>query len=70
LRVVGVILGWWQKDGDSFVREVLDVVLQKDTMIEDREELEKMVKSCIFYFCEMVATNMVKRISQAVGTKD
>lgn len=70
LRVVGVILGFWQKDGDSFVREMLDVVLQKDTRIENREELEKSVKSCIFYFCEMIATGMVKRISQAVGTKD
>lgn len=70
LRVVGVILGFWQKDGESFVREVLDVVLEKDMKIEDREELEMTVKSCIFYFCEMVATGMVKRISQAVGTKD
>lgn len=60
----------WQKDGESFVREVLDVVLEKDMKIEDREELEMTVKSCIFYFCEMIATGMVKRISQAVGTKD
>lgn len=70
LRVVGVILGGWQRDSDSLVRELLDMVLQKDTNIENREELAKTVKSCIFHFCELIASGMVKRIAQAVGTRD
>lgn len=70
LRVVGVIFEQWQKSGDQFVQEVLDVVLQKEENIQTKKELEEHMKQFIFYFCEATAFNIVKRISQAVGTKD
>jgi DNA repair exonuclease SbcCD nuclease subunit len=70
LRIVGIIHQSWEQSGERFVCEVLDLVLQKDTSIESREELEKMVKLFIFYFCETIALNVIKRISHAVGTKE
>jgi Calcineurin-like phosphoesterase len=70
LRVEGAILKIWQQAGEQFVREVLDIVLLKETHIETREELETLVKGLVFFFCETTATAMVMRISQAVGVKD
>lgn len=70
LRVVGVLLDRWKQTGDQLVREVLDLVLEKETQVETREELEKLVKSLIFFFCETVAKDLIKKIAHAVGTKD
>ena len=70
LRVVGVIFDVWQKSGEEFVQEVLDMVLRKEDNIQTKEDLEKLMKQFIFYFCEMTSFNIIKRISHAVGTKD
>jgi hypothetical protein len=70
LRIVGVIFEEWQKSGDEFVQEVLDVVLQKEQNIQTKKDLEEHMKEFIFFFCEATAFNILKRISQAVGTKD
>jgi hypothetical protein len=70
LRVVGVIFDVWQKSGEEFVQEVLDMVLRKEDDIQTKEELEKLMKQFIFFFCETTSFNIIKRISQAVGTKD
>ena len=70
LRVVGVIFDIWQKSGEEFVQEVLDMVLRKEDNIQTKEELEKLMKQFIFYFCETTSFNVIKRISHAVGTKD
>ena len=32
--------------------------------------MEKLVKSCIFCLCETVSTRLIKKIAQAVSTKD
>ena len=70
LRIIGVILEMWQTLGDEVVREVLDIVLSKDDNIQSKQELERLVKQFIFYFCETTAFNIIKRISHSVGTKD
>lgn len=70
LRVVGVIFDVWQRSGEEFVQEVLDMVLRKDDNIQTKEELEKLMKQFIFYFCETTSFSIIKRISHAVGTKD
>lgn len=70
LRVTGVIFDVWQKAGEGFVQEVLDMVLRKEDNIQTKEELEKSMKKFIFYFCETTSFNIIKRISHAVGTKD
>lgn len=70
LRVIGVIFDMWQKSGEEFVQDVLDTVLKKEDNIQTKEELEKLVKQFIFFFCETASFSIIKRISQAVGTKD
>ena len=70
LRVTGMILKGWESSGEEFIKHVLSVVLEKESHIENREELESMMKNFIFYFCESVSVGILKRISQAVGTKD
>ena len=64
------MLEMWQKTGDEFVEHAFDVVLQKENKIQSKQELEDMVKQFIFFFCETVSVNLIKRISHAVGTKD
>lgn len=70
LRVIGVVFDVWQKSGEEFVREVLDAVLLKEDNIQTKEELEKLMKQFIFFFCETTSFSIIKRISHAVGTKD
>lgn len=70
LRVIARCVKMWQEAGDAFVNDLLDIVLDKDTNLESKEELERAIKAFIFYFCETVAVNMVKRVSQAVGSRD
>ena len=70
LRIIGVIFDVWQKAGEGFVQEVLDAVLLKEDNIQTKEELEKLMKQFIFFFCETASFSIIKRISHAVGTKD
>jgi len=70
LRVVGKILLEWKQSGVDLVKEVLDIVIEREDVIESKLELEEMIKAYIFYFSETVALGVIQRISQAVGSKD
>lgn len=70
LRVIGAVLTMWQESGEEIVQHALDVILRKEDNIESKQELERLVKQFIFFFCEAVSFSIIKRISHAVGTKD
>jgi predicted MPP superfamily phosphohydrolase len=70
LRVIARCVKMWQEAGDEFVGDILDVILHKETNLETKAELERAIKGFIFYFCETITVNMVKRVAQAVGSRD
>ena len=67
LRVMGFILNMWKDGGEDIVKQVVDLILEKNPNMESREEMHKKIKAFLFTFLELVAFNMVKRISHAVG---
>ena len=70
LRVIARCLALWKDSSDEFIGDIIDVVLEKNTTVETKEELEAAIKGFIFYFCETIAVNMVKRVSQAVSASE
>lgn len=70
LRVIARCIRLWQEAGSEFLSDILEVILEKDTNVETKQELEQAVKEFIFHFCETVTVGMVKRVAQAVGSRD
>jgi predicted MPP superfamily phosphohydrolase len=70
LRVIARCVKMWNEAGDEFIGDILDVILEKNTSVETKEELEKAIKGFIFFFCETITVNMIKRVAQAVGSRE
>jgi DNA repair exonuclease SbcCD nuclease subunit len=67
LRVMAFILDMWKDGREDIVAQVVDLILDKNPTLESKAELTKKIKAFLFTFLELVAFNMVKRISNAVG---
>jgi GTPase SAR1 family protein len=73
LRVLSVLLGAWKDNPEQIIENIIDNILKRFADDQDiknmtRDDLTKLVKGFIFMFSEMITFNVIKRISQAVGS--